>query len=110
MHSTRGQASVELVALLPFLALVVAALAQVALLAHASWAASQAAAAAARAHAVGSDPKLAARRALPEHLEDGLRVIAIDRGEVQVRLRGPSLVPALGVGAMIAEGRFEAQS
>ena len=110
MHSTRGQASVELVALLPFLALVVAALGQVALLAHASWAASQAATAAARAHAVGNDPVLAARHALPGHLEHGLRVDAGDGGEVRVRLRGPSLVPALSVGAITASGRFEAQS
>ena len=110
MHSTRGQAAVELVALLPFLTLAVAALAQVALIAHASWAASQAATAAARAHAVGTDPALAARRALPEHLERDLRVVAHGGGEVRVRLRGPSLVPALSVGAISATGRFEAQS
>ena len=110
MHSDRGQASVELVALLPFLALVVAALAQVALVSHASWAASQAAGAAARAHAVGGDPKVAARRALPAHLERGVRVVAGDGGEVEVRLRGPSLVPVLDIGTVSASARFEAQS
>ena len=110
MHSTRGQASVELVALMPFLALAVAALVQVALLAHASWAASQAAASAARAHAVGSDPVLAARRALPRHLEGGLRVVTRGGGEVRVSLRGPSLVPALRLGAISATGRFEGRS
>ena len=110
MHSVRGQASVELVALLPFLALVVGALAQVALVSHASWAASQAAGAAARAHAVGGDPKAAARRALPAHLERGLRVVTREGGEVEVRLRGPAIVPALSVGTVSASGRFEAQS
>ena len=110
MHSTRGQASVELVALLPFLALALAALAQVAALAHASWAASQAAGAAARARAVGADPRAAARRALPSHLEGGLRVVARGGGGVEVRLRGPSLLPALDPGVITARGRFEGQS
>jgi hypothetical protein len=110
MHSTRGQASVELVALLPFLALAVAALAQAAALAHASWAASQAAGAAARAQAVGADPGAAARRSLPPHLERGLRVVARGGGEVEVRLRAPVLLPAVDLGTVAARGRFEAQS
>ena len=110
MHSTRGQASVELVALLPLLALALAALAQVAVVSHAAWAVSQAAGAAARAHAVGADPAAAARGALPAHLERGLRVVARRGGNVEVRVRCPSLVAALDLGTFAASGRFEAQS
>jgi hypothetical protein len=110
MHPTRGQASVELVALLPLLALAVAALVQVAALGHAAWAGSQAASAAARAAAVGGDPRAAAAGALPPHLERGLRVVERDGGEVEVRLRSPSLLPALDLGQITARGRFQEQS
>lgn len=110
MRSPRGQASVELVALLPLLALAAAGLVQVALLGHASWAAAQAASAAARAHAVGGDARAAARRELPAHLEGTLRVMARGGGDVEVRLRAPSLVPALDVGTVTARGHFAEQA
>ena len=110
MPSNRGQASVEFVALLPLIALALAALAQVVAVGHAAWAASQAASAAARAAAVGGDARAAARASLPGHLERGLRVVRRDGGEVEVRLRGPSLIPALDLGAIAARGRFAEQS
>ena len=64
----QGQASVELVALLPLLVAGTLALSQLVLAGHAAWAASSAARAAARALAIGGDPALAARRALPGRL------------------------------------------
>lgn len=110
MHFTRGQASVEFVALLPFVALAAAALAQVAVLGHAGWAAGQAASSAARASAVGASPAAAAREALPGHLERGLRVRGLEGGEVEVRVRVPSLLPVLELSPISARGHFAEQA
>src|SRR5688572_8171086 len=71
-----GQATVELVALLPLLVVVLAGAWQAVLAGQAAWAAGAAARAAARAHAVGTDPTRAARTHLPGSLERGLRVMA----------------------------------
>ncbi len=60
-----GTASVELVAVVPFLLLAFLAVAQVVLAGQALWSASVAARAGARAALVGGDPATAARRALP---------------------------------------------
>jgi pilus assembly protein CpaE len=93
-----GQASVELIALLPCALAVLAALWQLVLAGHAVWAASAAARAAARAHAVGADPRRAALDHLPRSLESGLRVRTMTAGEVRVEVRIPSLpgLPSLG--------------
>ena len=64
MHTQRGQASVELVALLPLVVALLAGLWQAAVAGHAAWAAAGAAQAAARAVAVGADARAAARRRL----------------------------------------------
>ena len=61
----RGQASVELVAMVPFVLLVGAVVWQLALAGHAAWAGANAARVAARAEAVGRDGERAARSALP---------------------------------------------
>ena len=61
MDAQRGQAAVELVAVLPLVAALLAALWQLALIGDASWSAAGAARAAARAEAVGLDPRAAAR-------------------------------------------------
>src|SRR5918997_305560 len=68
-----GQATVEIVALLPMIAVVLAGAWQAVLAGHAAWAATTAARAAARAHAIGSDPTRAARIHVPSSLERGLR-------------------------------------
>jgi TadE-like protein len=107
--SEGGQAAVELVALLPLLALLLAACWQVVLVGQTAWSASAAARGAARAAAVGSDPEVAARRSLPGGLERHLHVRRDDDG-VAVRLRIPSLVPAVSLGSLTAHGRFEAQA
>jgi hypothetical protein len=88
----RGQASVELVAVLPFVALLAAFVWQCALTGHTAWLAAHAARAGARAEAVGEDPRAAARSALPAGLERGLRVEAADDGEVEVSVRVPLLL------------------
>lgn len=91
----RGQASVEMVAVLPAVMLVALVVWQLALSGHALWLCANAARVAARAEAVGGDSRAAARSALPSSLERGLRV---DRhpGEdaVRVRLRLPILISA----------------
>src|SRR4051812_34481178 len=113
MHGSRmrerGQAAAELAALLPLLALLIAACWQVVLVGQTAWSASAAARSAARASAIGADPEAAARRAVPRAFERRLRVER-DGGEVEVRLRVPSLVPAVGLGSVPAHGSFSAQA
>src|SRR3954451_15568463 len=98
-----GQAAVELVALLPLVAIVLAVAWQAVLAAHAAWAAGVAARAAARAHAVGADAAAPppggggaapgpARAHLPRSLEHGLRVSPRPDGGVVVSLRIPGAV------------------
>ena len=76
MHAQRGQAAVELVAVLPLLAALLAGLWQAALIGQAAWASASAARAAARAAAVGGSPRSAARAHLPDRLERGMAVAA----------------------------------
>src|SRR5919109_4267323 len=91
LGSNDGQAAVELVALLPCAAALLAALWQAALVGHAAWAATAAARAAARAHAVGDDARRAALDHLPSSLEPGLEVETAAGGEVEVEVRIPTL-------------------
>lgn len=109
MRTASGQASVEFVALLGLIVAGVAGTVQVALVGHAAWAAGQAAAAAARADAVGADARSAAARALPAHLEHGLRVRTLHGGRVEVGVRVPGVVPGLGVGAVRGRAGFGSQ-
>jgi hypothetical protein len=92
-HRERGTASVELIAVVPFLLLAVVVAAQIALAGQALWSASVAARAGARAALVGGDASAAARRALPPSMRAGSRVE--DSGEVSVRVPVPRLLPAL---------------
>jgi Flp pilus assembly protein TadG len=105
-----GQATVELVAVLPLLAAVLLALWQLVLVGYAEWAASAAARAAARADAVGSDPAHAARAHLAGSLEKGLRVHSETVGTVQVAVRIPRLPGVPSLGHARATGHFEPQS
>lgn len=106
----RGQATVELIALLPCLAALLAAVWQLALFGYAEWAASAAARAAARAHAVGDDPGEAARRHVPGSLRRGLRVSAGVGGDVSVALRVPCLPGVPSLGRVHASAHFDPQS
>jgi hypothetical protein len=87
--SERGQASVELLGVLPAVLLAALAAWQFALAGHAAWLAGNAARVAARAHAVGEDPARAARAALPAHLRRGLIVRSGSGGRVDLRVRVP---------------------
>jgi pilus assembly protein CpaE len=88
-----GQASVDLIAAMPALALAVLLMAQLALAGYGLWSAGAAARAGARAAYVGGDAERAARASLPGALRSGATVT--ERNGVQVRVRVPSLVPGL---------------
>ena len=92
-HREDGTASVELIAVIPFLLLAVLVAAQIAIAGHALWSASIAARAGARAALVGDDAMAAARRALPPSMRGGSKVD--DSGEVSVRVGVPRLLPVL---------------
>ena len=107
--SERGQATVELVALLPAVLLVGLLVWQLALAGHAAWATANAARVAARAVAVDRDAEPAARSALSKTLERGLRVRTGDDGLVEVGVRVPLVVRAWGSIATIrVRARLEA--
>ena len=92
MRSESGQASVEMVAVLPLVVLVAAVGWQLALAGYSAWACANAARVAARAQAVGGDEQAAARSALPRSLERGLRVETVAGGAVRVELRIPLIL------------------
>src|SRR3954469_10837003 len=94
-RSQTGQASVELVVLLPLILAVLAVGYQAVLAGQALWEARVAARAAARAHAFGGDPAAAARTHLRAALERGLRVAASDEGDVRVSVRIPTVLEVL---------------
>jgi hypothetical protein len=92
-HGEEGTASVELVAVVPFLLLAILVAAQIALAGQALWSASVAARAGARAALVGGDASVAARASLPRPMREGARVEESD--EVAVGVEVPRLIPAL---------------
>ena len=91
----RGQASVELLATVPLVLLVALALAQVLAVGYASVLAGNAAEAGALALAGGGDAHEAARTSLPGWTRARGQV-SVTGGEVEVRLRPPALLHALG--------------
>jgi len=104
-----GQAAVELIALLPLVALLAAGAWQLAVAGHAAWSADAAARAAARAAATGGDARAAARASLPGGLEEGLKVAASADGDVRVTLRVPPLVGLRVLGTVSASAHFRPQ-
>jgi hypothetical protein len=97
-HGEEGTASVELVAVIPFLLLALAVTAQIALAGQALWSASVAARAGARAALVGGDPRAVARQALPPSMRAGAEVEADpDGGDegIAVKVPVPTLLPHL---------------
>lgn len=88
-----GTASVEMVAVAPFLLLAILVAAQIGLAGQALWSAGVAARAGARAALVGGDAEAAARRALPDSMRDGAEVR--DGDAVSVRVVIPRLLPAM---------------
>ncbi len=94
-RSHPGQASVELVAALPALALAAALALQLLLVGYSLTIADGAAEAGALAGAAGKDARTAAREALPGWARGRARVRA-NAGRVIVELRPPAPIPALG--------------
>src|SRR4051794_7579525 len=108
-HGESGQASVELVALLPVLAVVAFGLWQAVVAGQAAWLAGSAARAAARAAAVGSSPRAAAAHVLPSSLRRGLRVDQASDGTVRVRLRVPAVVGGGALATFSSRARLAPQ-
>ena len=106
-----GQATVELVALLPLVAVLAAVLWQGVVAGQAVWLAGSAARAAARAAAVGADARAAARRALPARLERGLVVRAgsADDGGVRVAIAVPAVVGSGRLTTVTGRARLQDQ-
>lgn len=93
MRSENGQASAELVAVVPLLVLAVVASAQLAAAGWALWSAGNAARAGARAAHVGGDAERVATEALPGPLRE--RAEVTDDDGVRVEVRAPGLVPGI---------------
>ncbi|HEY5943060.1 MAG TPA: hypothetical protein VIT89_09395 [Solirubrobacterales bacterium] len=92
-HGEEGTASVELVAVVPFLLLAILVAAQIALAGQALWSASVAARAGARAALVGGDVSAAARSSLPPSMR---KAAEVNEGDgVAVGVEVPRLVPHL---------------
>jgi hypothetical protein len=108
--SDSGQASVELVVLIPVVAMLAFAAWQVIVAGHAAWVVAGAARAAARAEAVGGDPADAARRALPSSLERGLKVTTDDDGKATVAVGVPLVVGHGRLLTLTDRARFAPQS
>ena len=98
-----GQAAVETVALLPWVAAVLLVAWQFVVFGDARSSASVAARAAARAVAVENDPAEAARARLPRRLHDGLRVRQGAGGAVTVSVRVPALAGLVELGRVRAD-------
>jgi Flp pilus assembly protein TadG len=100
-----GTASVEMVAVVPFLLLAVLVAAQIGLAGEALWSAGVAARAGARAALVGEDAEAAARQALPSAMQGEAEVSRGDAVAVRVSIpRLLPLLPALTVGAKASLG------
>jgi hypothetical protein len=93
-RAERGQASIELLGLLPLLVAVALAAAQLLAVGYSSVLAGNAAEAGALALAGGGDPRSGAREALPGWSRAHARV-SVSGGEVRVELRPPTLLRAL---------------
>src|SRR4051794_377628 len=107
LRSARGQAAVELVALLPLLVAGLLGAWKVVLAAHTAWSAHAAARAVARAHAVGGDELRAARGVLPESLDRRVSIGEADRaGRSVVHVRVPAVLPGLRLGNLTARAGF----
>jgi hypothetical protein len=106
----RGQTSVELVALLPLLAVIGLIGWQVVVAGQAVWMSGAAARSAARASAIGGDAEAAARRVLPGALRGGVRVRTGDGGVVRVAIGVPSVLGGLRLGSVSARAQFVRQA
>jgi hypothetical protein len=110
IRTQQGQASVELIALLPLIVVLAAVLWQAVLAGQAAWLAGSAARAAARAQAVGGDPVAAARRVLPARLTHGLGVRAGSDGSVTVSVPVPLAMGSGRLATIVQRAQLAPQS
>jgi pilus assembly protein CpaE len=110
MRCERGQATVELVGVLPLLALLGLLCWQAVVAGQAIWLSGAAARAAARASALDQDATAAARRVLPGALDPGVSVDDAGGGDVKIRLRIPAVVGGIDLATIDERARFAAQS
>jgi hypothetical protein len=101
----KGQATVELVAVLPVLGLVALLAWQAVVAGQTWWLAGAAAREGARASALGGDPVAAARRVLP-----GARLSRDGADGVRVRAAVPAVFAGLRFGSVTVRARMEPQS
>ena len=102
LRETSGQATVELVALLPLIAALAVGAWQAVVVGQSWWLAGIAARAAARAQIVGGDPSRAARAALPRGARERLVVSRRTSGGLTLRLAVPAVVGGLRLGSATA--------
>lgn len=110
LRDASGQASVEIVALLPLLVVLGMCCWQAVVAGQAVWLSGAAARSAARAAAVGGDARSAARRALPPALRRRVVVRTAEDGAVRVDVGVPAVVGGVRLGAVSARARFVAQT
>lgn len=103
-----GQATVELVALLPLLAALALMAWQAVVAGQVVWLSGGAARAAARASAIGADADRAARSVLPRGLRDGASA-KDEAGRVTVRVEVPSVVGGVRLATISTRARFAPQ-
>ena len=109
-RADHGQATVELVALLPLMAIFAGILWQGVVAGQAVWLAGSAARAAARASAVGADEHAAVRRVLPDRLEQGLVVHRMRSGAgVRVAVAVPAVVGGGRLATVAGRARLQEQ-
>jgi hypothetical protein len=100
-----GQASVELVAILPALVVCVLIAAHALAAGWALWSAAGAARAGARAELLGQDGEAAARRALPAALREDAKFESGDG--IRVEVRAPGLLPGGDLPRLGAAARLD---
>lgn len=106
--SERGQASAELVAIVPLALIAALAIGQAAVAGWALVCAGEAARAGARTTHVGGSAEDAARRAVPGPLAPA--DVRVDGSEVTVRVRAPALLPGLPAIPMTASTALDPQA
>ncbi len=113
MKKDKGQASIELLGAIPYLAIGLLAALQLTIAAATVQAASAAARAAARTVSQGDgDPETSARRSVPDWLEDGMTV-SLEGGpspSVRVTIQMPTIVPHLTGPEVTRMAWFESES
>jgi hypothetical protein len=103
-RAEQGQASVELVAVIPLIVVCTLVAGHLVAAGWALWSAANAARTGARAELVGRDGEAAARRALPASMRAGATIAGGERTRVSVEV--PALLPDASLGRLSASARL----